>query len=109
FLNSAYLQQGRADEFTRQRPDSRKRILGEILGLDRYDRLEAKAKELFRERKEAAEELEREKRLLAAEPARKPEHEAQLEETRLALTETGARVASQEKTVRTLREQCNRL
>ena len=45
FLNSAYLQQGRADEFTRQTADKRKQILAEILGLGRYDFLEARAKE----------------------------------------------------------------
>ena len=60
FINSAYLQQGRADEFTRQRPADRKRILGEILGLERYDKLEAKAKVLMNERKEEAAELDRE-------------------------------------------------
>ncbi|MBI2298979.1 MAG: SMC family ATPase [Armatimonadetes bacterium] len=39
FVNSAFLLQGRADEFTRQPPGQRKQILGEILGLSRYDRL----------------------------------------------------------------------
>jgi exonuclease SbcC len=45
FLNSAYIQQGRADEFTRNKPEARKRILSDILGLRRYDRLEEMAKE----------------------------------------------------------------
>ncbi|HLV79773.1 MAG TPA: SMC family ATPase, partial [Chthonomonadaceae bacterium] len=85
FVNSAYLQQGRADEFTRQTPDNRKRILGEILGLDRYDRLEAKAKDLYKERKEVADELEREIRLLEAQIAERPAYEARLEETRAAI------------------------
>src|SRR5205823_2130081 len=44
FLNSAYFQQGRADEFTRQKPDARKRILGDILDLGRYDSLEELAR-----------------------------------------------------------------
>ncbi len=64
FLNSAYLQQGHADEFTRQSPDKRKQILGEILGLERYARLEEKARERMKERKEAVEELEMQIRLL---------------------------------------------
>lgn len=44
FLNSAYLRQGRAEEFVRQTPNKRKEILAEILELSRYDQLEAKAR-----------------------------------------------------------------
>lgn len=104
FLNSAYLQQGRADEFTRQTPDSRKRILAEILDLNRYDVLEAKARERYKERREAAEELEREIRLLDAEIARKPEFEEQARtaaETVLALEK---RLTDQEAIAGKLRE-----
>lgn len=39
FINSSFLQQGKADEFTRQPPKDRKEILCNILGLDYYDRL----------------------------------------------------------------------
>lgn len=85
FLNSAYLQQGRADEFTRQTPDNRKRILSEILGLDRYDRLETKAKERQKARKEQAEEIEREIQFLNNQIAALPAHQQQLQETRAAL------------------------
>ena len=46
FINSAYLRQGHADEFTRQQPAKRKEVLGNILGLDIYDELEEQAKEL---------------------------------------------------------------
>jgi exonuclease SbcC len=49
FLNSAYLKQGRADEFVRQTATRRKEILCEILELSRYDRLEEKAKQRSRE------------------------------------------------------------
>lgn len=79
FINSAYLQQGRADEFTRQTPDNRKRILGEVLNLDRYDRLEARSRDLYKERRELAEDLERQVRLLDAELAGRPEYEAKLQ------------------------------
>ncbi len=81
FINSAYLQQGRADEFTRQTPDNRKRILGEILGLDRYDRLEEMAKERFKLRKEAVDELEGQIRLLDAQINEQPKYELELAET----------------------------
>lgn len=39
FVNSSFLQQGKADAFTRQSPQERKEILGNILGLEYYDRL----------------------------------------------------------------------
>lgn len=45
FLNSAYIQQGRADEFTHQRPEARKKILADILDLSRFDELEQMARE----------------------------------------------------------------
>ena len=44
FINSAFLMQGRADEFTSKKPAERKEVLSEILGLDYYDELEKKAK-----------------------------------------------------------------
>ena len=45
FVNSALLVQGRADEFTRRTPAERKTVLGKILGLETYDRLQVRAKE----------------------------------------------------------------
>lgn len=49
FINSAFLLQGRADEFTIKPPAERKRILAEILGLSYYDELEQRARERFRQ------------------------------------------------------------
>jgi len=48
FANSAYLRQGRADEFTRKEPARRKQVLADILGLSAYEDLEARAKERAR-------------------------------------------------------------
>lgn len=44
FINSVFVLQGRADEFTTRRPGERKRILSEILGLSIFDELETQAK-----------------------------------------------------------------
>lgn len=44
FRNSAFLMQGRADEFTIKPPNERKKVLAEILGLSAYDGYETKAK-----------------------------------------------------------------
>ncbi len=37
FVNAAFFLQGKADQFTQQRPNDRKRILGSILGLDAWE------------------------------------------------------------------------
>lgn len=48
FINSAYLVQGRADEFTRKTPSERKRILSDILGLEIWAEYEERAREKLR-------------------------------------------------------------
>ena len=57
FVNSAYLRQGRADEFMTRRPSDRKQILADLLKLDRYEALADKAKETVRQFKAKAEQL----------------------------------------------------
>jgi exonuclease SbcC len=51
FVNSAYLRQGRADEFMLKRPSERKQVLASLLRLDEYDRLAEEAKERSRDYK----------------------------------------------------------
>ena len=50
FINSAYLVQGRADEFTKNDPRRRKQVLADILGLSHYDEIEKRAREHAREK-----------------------------------------------------------
>lgn len=45
FVNSAFLLQGRADEFTTKTPNQRKQVLSNILGLSLWETYEARAKE----------------------------------------------------------------
>ncbi len=59
FINSAYLRQGRADEFMLKGPKERKEILAQLLKLNQYDDLEERAKDLSRQFKGQAEQLER--------------------------------------------------
>ncbi|WP_448571324.1 AAA family ATPase [Trichothermofontia sp.] len=49
FINSAYLRQGRADEFMLKRPNERKQILADLLKLDQYDVLADQAKDKARQ------------------------------------------------------------
>ncbi|MGK7914658.1 MAG: exonuclease subunit SbcC [Prochloraceae cyanobacterium] len=58
FINSAYLRQGRADEFMLRRPNERKQILADLLKLDRYEELATQAKDLSKNYKGQAEQLE---------------------------------------------------
>jgi len=59
FTNSAFLVQGRADEFTHQLdPRERKEILAKILGLSFYDELEARARGHVRDKESQRKTLE---------------------------------------------------
>ena len=49
FINSAFILQGRADEFTRKSARERKRILSEVLGLSHYEQLSLLARREARE------------------------------------------------------------
>lgn len=58
FFNSAYLRQGKADEFMLKKPAHRKDVLANLLKLDQYEMLAEKAKESAREYKNQVERLE---------------------------------------------------
>jgi len=58
FINSAYLRQGRADEFMLRKPNERKKILADLLKLDRYQELADRAKDRSKEYKVEADLLD---------------------------------------------------
>ncbi|WP_088892870.1 AAA family ATPase [Leptolyngbya ohadii] len=66
FINSAYLRQGRADEFMLKRPTDRKQILADLLKLEQYDELAEQAKERSRQLKAEITVLERNLETIAA-------------------------------------------
>ncbi|MFA5368063.1 MAG: hypothetical protein WC333_09310, partial [Dehalococcoidia bacterium] len=78
FINSAYLVQGRADEFSKKEPFKRKQVLADILGLSRYDELEAKAREQARLKEREARDLDIAIAQMNGEIADKETHEAEL-------------------------------
>ena len=57
FINSAFLMQGRADEFTSKTPAERKALLASILGLEAYDRFQARARERLADSRSNADRL----------------------------------------------------
>ena len=48
FVNSAFLRQGNANEFSKKSPKDRKEILASILGLDQYEQIRKRAMEKIR-------------------------------------------------------------
>ncbi len=56
FSNASFFLQGKADQFTQQRPGDRKRILGSILGLDIWETYRQRA---FERRKSIEEDIDR--------------------------------------------------
>lgn len=72
FINSAYLRQGRADEFMLKRPSERKQILADLLKLDQYDALSEQAKEQARQFKAEQAVLERNLETIAAQLQQEP-------------------------------------
>ena len=90
FINSAFLRQGHADEFTVRTAAERKRVLGDILGLDRWAVYEERAKERLRAIQTEAEVTELRLQEIDAELSRRPEYEAELEAAQAAVAELGA-------------------
>ncbi|MDO8578611.1 MAG: AAA family ATPase, partial [Dehalococcoidales bacterium] len=93
FVNSSYLRQGHADQFTVADATERKKVLANILGLSQYDVLEERAKDLSRQRE--SEKLLAESTLkdINNRLAAKPELEAGLKqaEDNLAVLEKASR------------------
>ena len=104
FVNSAYLRQGHADEFTQQQPVKRKEVLSSILGLSRYDRLEDQAKEMARKQEMTRILAENTIRDIGEELTHKPEYEAELEKEQTELSEIDKTVLEKEKHLSHLRQ-----
>ena len=105
FINSAFLRQGHADEFTNQPPTKRKEVLGNILGLSRYDELEEQAKELAKQQEAEKTQLESAIKDISDELAQKPVYEAKLEQAQTALAQIEKVVTEQESKLNSLRQQ----
>lgn len=80
FINSAFLMQGRADEFTQKTPGERKAILSDILGLDVWAQYEERAKEQLRAIEREQVQIKGMLDNIAADLAREAEYQQELEE-----------------------------
>jgi len=105
FINSAFLRQGHADEFTTKRPTERKEVLANILGLSFYDELEGQAKELAKQQETEKTQLESTIRDINDELAQKPTYDTELEEAQLVLSQMEKITKEKEARLNELRQQ----
>ena len=104
FINSAFIVQGKVDEFTQKSARQRKQILAEILGLGRYDRLQGLARAHLQDQNQICQEQQRRLRELEVELADAETYRQQLQEATARLKELAASVATDEKQLEELRE-----
>ena len=78
FINSAFILQGRADEFTTKGPTDRKQVLADILGLGNYDELEERARVLRRDAEASRKAIDAKLEQIAHELQGRPATEAEL-------------------------------
>ncbi|MFQ5996279.1 MAG: AAA family ATPase [Dehalococcoidales bacterium] len=105
FINSAFLRQGRADEFTTKRPTERKEVLANILGLAFYDELEGQAKELAKQQGDEKNLLESTIGEIDNELAQKPIYDAELEQAQQVLSQMEKITEEKEARLNELRQQ----
>jgi exonuclease SbcC len=78
FINSSFLVQGRADEFTNKPPGERKEVLAKVLGLDRFDEMQDLSRQRASERDRQAAEIEAALAYLTQEISHKEGHQQSL-------------------------------
>jgi len=109
FINSAFLLQGRADEFTNKTPGERKEVLAKVLSLDYYDRLQEQAKERASQKDKAADSLEKDLERMRQEVARRDRYSSDLDAVNGELVEVSGRLEASKQTLDSLRMQVDGL
>ncbi len=96
FINSAYLRQGRADEFTVQTPTERKRVLSTILGLERWEVYLERVKRRLAESQGRLTALDRRLAEMEEELGRREEYQALLQAAEAEATAAAALLEQQQ-------------
>ena len=105
FINSAFLVQGRSDEFAQKNARERKEILGQILGLARYDQLQEKARGHFQAKSQAHRSMLERLGQIDTALAPRDEYENQLRQIGDQLTELADRLEADGQQLETLSRQ----
>lgn len=109
FINSAFLVQGRADEFTVKSPGERKQILADILGLSFYDQLETMARDEARRHETQRKALETEIQTIDAELVNETRYQDELAAAQEESSRLSAALKEAEDVLRDLRQRKNAL
>ena len=96
FINSSFLLQNRADEFTVKTPAERKQVLADILGLGQWQVYEEHAKDRIRQVEGGIERAKAELDRIDEELAQRPRYEAELSAARAAVIGLGDRLRQAE-------------
>jgi exonuclease SbcC len=97
FVNSAFLVQGRADEFTTKTPGLRKQVLSNILGLSRWEDFEQRARDRIAETKTGMNRLDGRLDEIDRELSQREAHENELAAAESAAQEVASRLEVAEK------------
>lgn len=73
FVNSSFLRQGNANEFSKKNPRERKNLLAKIIGLEKFDLMQQKTSEMLKDVKSLQKELENKREKDVAKIASLPE------------------------------------
>ncbi len=109
FINSAFLVQGRADEFTNKTPSERKAVLSKVLGLETYDRLQVRARELNSKVENSAKTAEGNLERMQRELEQLLAPSAELDAVEESLASLNQELAEQQTKTTALREQAGEL
>ena len=104
FVNTAFLLQGRADEFTRSAPARRKQCLAEVLDLAWYQRIEERARERSRHASGRLREIEGAVAHMRSQIDGRPALRERLAEIEATLARLGPEVQTQRSWVESLRD-----
>lgn len=109
FINSAYLRQGKADEFTTRAASDRKQVLGEILGLSYFEKLKEQARDHARALKVKREAMEIALSRLPEAETELAQADADLLQARTELEALTEKLSGQEESAQKLNEQIQEL
>ncbi|MBE9473738.1 MAG: SMC family ATPase [Chloroflexi bacterium] len=104
FVNASFFLQGKADQFTQQRPGDRKRILASILGLEIWETYRQQAAERRRAIENDIHALEGRMQEITSELAEETSRTARLQELERELAELSQSRAIQEDTLENMRQ-----
>jgi exonuclease SbcC len=103
FVNASFFLQGKADQFTQQRPGDRKRILASILGLDQWDAYRERTAERRKTLEREVDQVDGRLAEINAELSEEPDRKARLAELESQLKEMAAVRKVQESALETAR------